>query len=98
MEALALRQTAVCPPRGETAAEGWGDGSLVGDMPGLRYTSPTLQAGEAGKQQSRCHGRSPEGHHTGHPRASGRGVSLVPPGLGPSVRPRRNARRVTNPS
>ena len=75
--------TAVCPPRGETAAEGRGDGSLVGYMPGLRYASPTVQAGEAWKQQARCHGRSPEGHHTGHPRASGRGVSLVPPGLDP---------------
>lgn len=98
VEPLTLRQTAVAV---ETAAEGGGDGSLVGDMPGLRYASPTVQAGEAGKQQARCHRRSPEGHHTGH--ALGikkRGLTCATrPGTQCEAQTRcRCTRRVANPS
>lgn len=35
--------------------------------------------------------RRPEGHHTGHALGIQSEVSLVPPGLGPSVRPKRDA-------
>lgn len=49
VEPLTLRQTAVAV---ETAAEGGGrDGSLVGDMPGLRCASPTVQAGGRGSSR-----------------------------------------------